>query len=382
MPRLAPNNARLTGQQFRQFRNALIDAYGAPGPFAEMLMFSLTKKLPTLTTANGMDQIVFDVILKAEDEAWTLELLQGARENNPKNPELVAFAEPFGLAPRVYEQSAGQPTSSTPMQGLALQKFIVESNGLKDVMKWRELLGTLEAQVCRIEIATGTQPQTGTGFLLGPRAVLTNFHVVELVQQKVVPPSAVTVRFDYKQLADGLTVNPGTEYHLAEDWLIDCSPFSPQDWQGGEPQPDELDYALLRLEGEAGNDPVGGANNPNISAQPRGWIKPPAAAPAIQPNTPLFILQHPKGAPLKLALDTNAIIEETYQGRRLRYRTNTEEGSSGSPCFDDNWNLVALHHLGDPAFNPGTKPLFNQGVPIKAILDLLKARGRTAEIAA
>lgn len=34
----------------------------------------------------------------------------------------------------------------------------------------------------------------------------------------------------------------------------------------------------------------------------------------------------------------------------IRYRTNTLPGSSGSPCFSQGWDLVALHHNGDPEF--------------------------------
>jgi hypothetical protein len=380
MPRLAPDQAKLTGSQYKQFRNALVAAYGDPDSFAIMLKFSVDKSLARLSLARTLDAIVFDVIGKAEDQAWTYELLQGARAENPDNPELQAFAETFGLAPRAYVQTGGAAPSPDPIGGLTLERFIVQSNGLKNVMKWRETLGQLEGQVCRIEVATGAEPEMGTGFLLGPSVVLTNYHVIELVQQQLVSPANVILRFDYKQLADGVTVNAGTEYRLAADWLIDYSRYSPVDWQGGEPQPDELDYAVLRLEGQPGHDPIGGAKNASPNAPERGWIKPPAVAPTPQPNTPLFILQHPEGAPLKLALDTNAVIEERYAGRRLRYRTNTERGSSGSPCFDDNWNLVALHHLGDPAFKPDTKPLFNQGVPVKAILDLLRARGKAAEL--
>jgi V8-like Glu-specific endopeptidase len=56
---------------------------------------------------------------------------------------------------------------------------------------------------------------------------------------------------------------------------------------------------------------------------------------------------------------------------RVRYRTNTEGGSSGSPCFDADWNLIALHHLGDPNFST---PTYNQGIPFTAIVDLLEKR--------
>ncbi len=38
-------------------------------------------------------------------------------------------------------------------------------------------------------------------------------------------------------------------------------------------------------------------------------------------------------------------ITGVYQERGLiQYVSKTEPGSSGSPCFDENWNLVALHH--------------------------------------
>ena len=49
----------------------------------------------------------------------------------------------------------------------------------------------------------------------------------------------------------------------------------------------------------------------------------------------------------------------------MRYRTNTEHGSSGSPCFDGDWALTALHHSGDPDFSRSAD--YNEGIPIEAI---------------
>ena len=103
----------------------------------------------------------------------------------------------------------------------------------------------------------------------------------------------------------------------------------------------------------------------------------PDAAPALTPKMPLFILQHPKTAPLKLALDTEAVIEVIHEGRRVRYATNTESGSSGAPCFDAEWTLVALHHYGDPAFN---HPKYNQGIPIGMIRERLENKGKSAAL--
>src|SRR5205807_2518705 len=70
-----------------------------------------------------------------------------------------------------------------------------------------------------------------------------------------------TLRFDYKQLEDGTTINPGTPFKLAkDDWLIDHRPYSSVDLEAdpGEktPERDELDYALLRVEGAPGKRPL------------------------------------------------------------------------------------------------------------------------------
>jgi V8-like Glu-specific endopeptidase len=71
-------------------------------------------------------------------------------------------------------------------------------------------------------------------------------------------------------------------------------------------------------------------------------------------------------------------VIEVENNTRVRYRTNTEEGSSGSPCFNQDWELVALHHSGDPNFErPAT---YNEGIPFEAILKRLAAKGAAGEI--
>jgi hypothetical protein len=199
--------------------------------------------------------------------------------------------------------------------------------------------------------------------------VLTNFHVIESIKSDKNPngtfePKHVRLRFDYKADADGVTVSPGKEYRLAADWLIDSSPYSPVDREGKKPEDDELDYALLRVDGTPGNEAVGpAANGP---APTRGWVKMPLVKPDLTPGRLLYIVQHPKGNPLKVG--ANIITEGGFADLRVRYKTNTDEGSSGSPCFDARWNLVALHHMGDPSW----EAKFNQGIPITAIEQFLE----------
>jgi hypothetical protein len=270
--------------------------------------------------------------------------------------------------------------------------MIKATNSFLDVDRWRTRLGETEGQVCRIEIQSNEGTIYGTGFLVGPDAVITNYHVVEAVIQGEqghatsqglrALPGDVILRFDYKRLVDGTTLNPGTTYRLAKDWLIDKSPMSPVDNQpepkSGVPQLDELDYALLRLGGAPGTAPVG--DTPEPDAPLRKWIEVPTQPYYFQPDTALFIVQHPQGEPLQLALETNAVIGLNQNHTRVTYRTNTLRGSSGSPCFNSNWELVALHHSGDPNFDPAHKPAYNEGIPSTAILTLLEKRGLGQEL--
>jgi V8-like Glu-specific endopeptidase len=64
---------------------------------------------------------------------------------------------------------------------------------------------------------------------------------------------------------------------------------------------------------------------------------------------------------------------------KVQYMTDTQEGSSGSPVFNSNWEVVALHHSSTRySENGGRDKLCNQGTSSevlkeqiqKAILDL------------
>jgi len=277
------------------------------------------------------------------------------------------------------------PNSPTDPQ---LERMIRASNTMLDIQRWIARLNELKDQVCRISVSQGANITCGTGFLVAPDVALTNYHVVQAVIAGQAKPGDVKLLFDYHLKEDGVTPCVGKSYTLAQDWLIDASPYSPLDLQsdpGGDPDPEQLDYALLRLDGAPGREqisrPVGGA----IAALPRGYIplpSPQAAPVACIPNSPILIIQHPHGKELKLAIDTDAVIGMNGNGTRLRYRTNTEAGSSGSPCFDANWTLVALHHSGDPNHSQFCHPQYNQGIPIAAIVRLLEQRGKLALLTA
>jgi hypothetical protein len=370
----------LTGAQWEQLSEALRSAF-THDRLERMLQFRLDKALQDISLAPDRQQVVFDLIELSLAEGWTARLLSAARESAPENAKLLAFAQQFGLA----------STSASQQQ---LEQTLVETNSFLDVDGWGSKLGRLETQVCRVEVTVQRGTAYGTGFLVAPDVVLTNYHVVEPLimgeQGKTTAKgdsaaaSDVVLRFDYKVLADGGVLNRGTEYRLASQWRVDVSPVSGADLKGADatalPAEDELDFALLRLDRLAGDEKIGAKGEPESTT--RGWIEAPTAEYEFTPDSPLFILQHPDKAPLKLALDTRAVIEVNGNDTRVRYRTNTEPGSSGSPCFDQNWNLVALHHSGDPNYDQVNPPTFNRGIPMAAIRRLLAERGNDAVLAA
>jgi hypothetical protein len=344
---------KLTGLQREKLSNAIRGAFNKQR-LEEMLSFKLNKRLDDITLSDDFRQLVFKVIQTSELEGWTAELIVAARESNPGNHELFEVAQQIGLAP------ATPPVS-------VLESIILKTNKFLDVNTWLTRLTEIESQVCRIEIKIGRGTAYGTGFLVGTDTVMTNYHVMrQVIENNGATPSDVILRFDFKQLADGRTINPGTEFRLSmPDWLIDSSPPSSV---GALPNPEQLDYALIRVDGSPGSEPVGERVSSNAGL--RGWIKIPDTPYDFQPDTTLYIVQHPQGTPLKLAIESNAIIKVNANGTRVQYRTNTEPGSSGSPCFNSDWELVALHHSGDALPNPS----YNEGTPISAIMALLEQR--------
>jgi LPS sulfotransferase NodH len=108
------------------------------------------------------------LIETAQAEGWVTELVTAARQSNPGNPSLFAFAQEFNLA------------TSTP-SGVALEKIIRNANSFLDVNTWRNRLGQIEARVCRIEITSNKGQLFGTGFLIAPNVAITNYHVMEAV---------------------------------------------------------------------------------------------------------------------------------------------------------------------------------------------------------
>lgn len=361
---------RLSGPEVLEVRDALRAAFRR-SRFGELLLRLDISIDDYSAPADDYPSAILNVVIGANSELWWRDLLRAARRVVPADPWLQELGARYGLAPIVIDPACGLGA----LAGQQLEIKVKAAQATVDIRTWRERLGAIEGRVCRIEYPSGSA--RGTGFLIGPDRVLTNYHVIEpVVDGGFGLARFVGVRFDYLVDSDGVTVNAGTEYALADQWLVDASKPSAQDRIAEpfeDPKVDELDYAILRLRSRAGDDPVGGPTAESDVPR-RGWIDPSVGAYSYAPETALYIVQHPDGKPMQVALDSNGMLGRNDNGTRVRYTTTTEPGSSGSPCFDPNWGLIALHHSGDPRYPALGSGRYNQGIPIAAIQSLLTSR--------
>jgi hypothetical protein len=117
-----------------------------------------------------------------------------------------------------------------------------------------------------------------------------------------------------------------------------------------------LDFSVVRLEQAP----------PGLEAYPLA-----ENLPSLEGEKRLYVIGHPNGGDLMFSLQDNRLLDHgAPDDPRVHYRTPTEPGSSGSPVFDDGWELVALHHAGSATMKKihgeGTYEA-NEGMWIQAV---------------
>lgn len=202
-----------------------------------------------------------------------------------------------------------------------------------------------------VEVNYGTKAEVGTGFMVSPGLFITNRHVIE----DEVAARGAQVTF-FRELDERGVPRPTTTFLLDPDRF---ALFSPDD---------QLDYALVALgRRQSGLAEPADLGFCALSDQPDKHV--------LGMNT--NIVQHPSGWPKMISVRNNILTART--DRTLLYETDTEQGSSGSPVFNDDWQLVALHHWGEPfidrdALGDKVPQNVNEGVRISAIYRDLASR--------
>jgi V8-like Glu-specific endopeptidase len=242
----------------------------------------------------------------------------------------------------------------------ALERVITSEDNFLDIDL---LVGALYSAlaVCRIENPEGTA--AGTGFLIGPDLVLTNQHVLksrEWLEEAV-------ARFDHR-LETGGVATPGRTFTFRSDFYYSS--------------PDvEFDYVLARLKA-APLESVAVKDASEMSmmdmlraGKHRGYLVPTPRF--LKAHDRVNVIQHPGTDPMKVVLTQNYVVSDMTD-TRVQYVADTMNGSSGSPVFNQHWEVVALHHSGAP-HPPDTagqvlKKIWkgryrvNEGIPMRGLL--------------
>jgi hypothetical protein len=310
----------MTGPQRKKLCEALLAAFPSNSDLEMLAGFGLGQNLDAVVAPGPLNARVFNLVRVSEARGWLEQLLVAAREENPGNEDLQLavweIGQEMGVEPRHPDEGE-------------LQRVVVDHSKFQNPDTWLVDMAAKLKTVCRVESSKGMA--AGTGFLLGPSMVMTNRHVLD----EIASPTAAIFRFDYRILPDGKPLRAGAEYKLtAKDWLISESPAG------------KLDYALVKLQGKPGHSPGQGAK-----AAPRGSLKPPAAY-AFQKGEPMVIVQHPKGRQMEMAFGS---VLDGGGKEWVNHSVSTEEGSSGSPCFNSSLELVALHYWGSDKKNAAVR---------------------------
>lgn len=202
--------------------------------------------------------------------------------------------------------------------------------------------------------ARGPWVMVGTGWLVAPQLLITNHHVVNARMSE--ESDAGDTDFERQAQSAAVEFDYDTEKSQISKAKISAVVASDKN----------LDYALLELE-RAPNRDVLQLCKERMGADATTYL-------------PVNIIQHPRGKAKRVAFRNNLVTgadEDT-----IRYFTDTDFGSSGSPVCDDRWRVVALHRGAKYAegvkYQGKSTAYVNFGSQILAVLEQLKQRSGAA----
>ncbi len=234
-----------------------------------------------------------------------------------------------------------QEMSPAPAPAPALEELVIpEEVGLEKILgvnnlkqiSWIERGLKVSKCVCRVLTPKGL----GTGFLIAPDLLMTNHHVIRDADMA----AQTVVEFNYQHDFEG-NVQPSCRYRLDAERF-----FSNKN----------LDYTIVGVS----PDP----DNPDLETWGHVFLNPHADP---VPGEHVIIIQHPNGGLKQIVLTANQVVN--LWEHRLHYTTDTMPGSSGSPVFNDLWQVIAIHHAGGKlrVNAKGDKRFVNEGVLMSAI---------------
>lgn len=244
----------------------------------------------------------------------------------------------------------GRPTSLELVQRMSLERVI----GRRDFadINFLERALAVSRSVAFVRIGRGG---SGTGFMASPRLMMTNNHVLG----SRLDASQSELIFDFQLDRHGAPMATRRFALLPDEFFATNV---------------ELDFTLVAVS-EVAKD--GG----KLSAY--GWNKLYGEEGKAVKDDPVNIIQHPLGQPKQLVLRSNRVVALPDNTPYIHYETDTEPGSSGSPAYNDQWEVIALHHAGVPELDADDNPVrdeqgrvkwvANQGIRVSRLVKAITA---------
>jgi endonuclease G len=197
--------------------------------------------------------------------------------------------------------------------------------------------------VARISVRSGGDHERGfgTGFMVSPRLLLTNHHVLPRAEDAV----NSIAEFNFR---DDVAGNPEPSFrHLLrpEQFYFPCKAF---------------DFALVAV------DPRPVQDGPPLSRW--GWLRLIQESGKARAKDWLTVIQHPGGRRRQFAIRENQCVDDKDPDF-LWYLSDTAPGSSGAPVFNDSFQVAALHHSGRARKKKG-KYILRNGDRVDSIKDV------------
>jgi endonuclease G, mitochondrial len=237
--------------------------------------------------------------------------------------------------------TSGPASQAETLRSMSLER-VIGTPDFRDV-NYLEFAIAVSRSIARVHLRDGF----GTGSLVGPRLLLTNHHVIDTFD---VARTAIA-EFDYQDDVNGNRLQ-------VQSFLCDPTLFFHTDA--------DLDFTVVGL---AELSQIGTP----INSYP--WSRLIGTTGKTASGMPINIIQHPKGGLKQIVFRNNQVIDiPDGKADFLYYTTDTEPGSSGSPCFTDGWDMVALHHSGVPKVENGRIVgwIANEGVRVSAMVAALR----------
>jgi len=245
---------------------------------------------------------------------------------------------------RVTEWMATAAPVQVRLEGVGLERII----GGNDLMPINYLDRGVDAakSVGRISVVNenGQTIGFGTGFMVSPRLLLTNNHVLPNAQTA----AKSFVRFNYQIDRDG-NKTVGDDFDLDPQACFITST--------------RLDFSIVAVKEKSGA---------GVKLSTYGFVRLNAQPGKTLDAQFLTIIQHPSGERKQIAIRENQLIKTMDDF--LWYVTDTAPGSSGSFVANDSWQVVALHHSGVPAKDDQGRILTIDGTVADASTDDAKIK--------